>query len=279
MPEPMFRNRLCLTLTALLPACALSAPPAAATLTAGAEGPTHELDVQAHAALLGSEAAPADAEAALAAARLLFQAADRRLQSAVLAVLDAESAPDLARVLTADDRLPDPQRTAILSLCQAGLAAADRAAAARPDAAGAPLYRGLHLSLVAWANGPARSLFAGYGPRLVAAIDAAIAADAEQEQGAPLRLAGRFRSKAPWPYGDLPAAITELRRAVALAPVVVNQLFLGDAMHAAGDEDAARDAWTAAAAAAGTPSTRWSDDLLRELARRRLQALPPRSRG
>src|SRR5262249_4931452 len=158
------------------------------------------------AALAASRQQPADADAALAAAQLLLQAADLRLQRGALAVLDSSPDAALAAVLTADDRVPGEVCTEVLSLCTAGLEAAGRAAAVRPRDVAVQTYRALHLSLIAWANGPARSLFAGYGSRLVAAIDAALAADATYDHGAPLRLSGRFRSKAPWPYGDVPAA-------------------------------------------------------------------------
>ena len=271
----------------LLPAvwcggCALSAPPVDAVLAradAGADGgpapatAAAELDALAQQALAASAAAPVDAELALRATAALFQAADLRLQRASLALLDAAPDADLATVTSVDDRVTDPARTEILSLCTAGLDAADRALRQRPGDVGAHLHRGLHLSLIAWANGPARSLFAGYGGQLTAAIDAAVAAAPEFDHGAPLRLQGRFRSKAPWPYGDAALAQASLRRCVALAPIAVNQLFLGDALWFAGDRDGARAAWQAAAAADGDESTRWSNSLLQELARRRLAAL------
>ncbi|MGE3174265.1 MAG: hypothetical protein AB7O97_16675 [Planctomycetota bacterium] len=286
-PSPLLSLMLMLMLMPMLcGACALSAPPVDSVLArADADGAADEanartgpgaaaaLDALAQQALAASVAAPDDAALALQATALLFQAADLRLQRASLALLDSAPDADVATVTAADDRVTDPARTEILSLCTAGLEAADRALRQRPDDVGAHLHRGLHLSLIAWANGPARSLFAGYGGQLTAAIDAAVAADPEFDHGAPLRLQGRFRSKAPWPYGDAALAQTALRRCVALAPIAVNQLFLGDALWFAGDRDGARAAWQAAAAADGDESTRWSNALLQELARRRLAAL------
>ncbi len=239
-------------------------------------------------ALQRSESAPADPAAAVAAAVALFAAADLRLQRASLAWIDEQRAATLPQILTADDQVADPARTDILSLCTAGVAAAERAlanlsgatAGAEPTpVVAAHLQLGLHLSLVAWANGPARSLFAGYGPRLVAAIDAAVAADPTFDHGAPLRLQGRFRGRAPWPYGDRAAARAALQQAVGLAPIVVNQLFLGDVLYADGEPEAARTAWQAAIGADGSAATQASDELLRELARRRLQALGRSSGG
>lgn len=273
----------------LLAACALSAPPAASVLGGGApaaagEGADSsfaeraerwqvELDSEAKAALALADAAPADVDAALRATALLFQAADLRLQRATLALLLAEPPTSTQVILGADDRVADPARTEILSLCTAGLAAAERVVQARPESCAGHLHEGLHLSLISWANGPARSLFAGYGPRLVRAIDAALQRDAEFDHGAPLRLQGRFRSKAPWPYGDLALARTVLQRAAARFPNAVNQLFLGDALFAAGDRAAALQAWQLAETAAGDEATRWSTPLLQELARMRCVSL------
>lgn len=274
-------RRAGVAIPAFLAACALSAPPADATLAqtdSSPAGADAELDRLAAAALARAEQAPEDADAAVAAAALLFQAADLRLQRACRELLAAGES-DLDAVLAADDRIVDPARTEILSLCRAGAAAAQRAAEREPRSVAAQLRLGLNLSLEAWANGPARSLFQGLGPRLVAAIDAAVAADPTFDSAAPLRLLGRFRGQAPWPYGDLPAAVTALRRAVAQAPLTVNHLFLGDALWRQGEREGARAEWAAAAAAVDDDSTRWSGDLLRQLARCRLEALRRQDRG
>lgn len=259
----------------LLAGCALHAPaldelPAQ---TADELADSEALEREAKRAWAESEAAPQDADAALRATTLLFQAADVRLQSGALAALDALDAPDVATVLGADDRVDDATRDAVLALCNAGLTAAERAASLRPGDVAAELHRALHLSLIAWGNGPARSLMAGLGPRLAAAIDAAVELDAEFDRAAPLRLRGRFRGKAPWPYGDLALARTSLERACEVAPITVNLLFLGDVLWAAGDRAGAEARWRAASAAEVDASTRWSQPLLRELAERRLGAL------
>ena len=249
-------------------ACALSAPPADSTLTAA----TDDLDASAQRELTAAHAAPDDANAQVAAAMRLFQAADLRLQRATVAWLDAHRDADRAAVLAADDQLGDDVRRDVVSLCTEGLACAERAAASRSDDVAARLHVALHVSLLAWANGPARSLVAGYGGRLVKEVDAAIALDPAFDGGAPLRLAGRFRSKAPWPYGDLAAATQDLTRAVEIASVPVNHLFLGDALFAKKDVAAAEAQWRLAVQARADESTKWSADLLRELARRRLAA-------
>ncbi|MEQ1631264.1 MAG: hypothetical protein ABL997_02750, partial [Planctomycetota bacterium] len=71
---------------------------------------------------------------------------------------------------------------------------------------------------------------------------------------------------------DLAIARSELTRAVELAPLVVNHLFLGDALWLDGNKSGAASQWQAAATASGSESTRWSDDALRELAKLRLAA-------
>ena len=257
---------------ALCAACALSAPPADTTLRSDAD--PDDVEALAQAALARARAADADEllPAQLEATALLFAAADRRLQQATNDWLDAHPEATRAEVLAADDQLDDEVRTGILSLCTAGLELADAARAAHPDDAAAALHAGLHLSLVAWANGPARSLFAGYGPKLVVAIEAAVRLDRAQDGGAPLRLQGRFRARAPWPYGDLELARRSLEEAVALRSVPVNHLFLGDVLCAVGDLAAAREQWQFARTSPADAATRWSADLLRRQAERRLAA-------
>lgn len=274
----MFRRRsAAVYLLPLAAACALSAPPPESTLapqTSAGDATGIELDALTNDALRAARALPDDPAAQLAAAARLFQAADLRLQRATVAWLAANPDADRATVLAAEDRLGDDVRREIVSLCTEGLACAERAAKTRSADVAVSLYTGLHVSLLAWANGPARSLVAGYGGRLVAAIDAALAADAAFDNGSPLRLQGRFRSKAPWPYGDVPVATKALARAVEIAPLPVSLLFHGDALAAAGDTPGAEAQWRLVADAKADDSTRWSADLMRELARRRLAARP-----
>lgn len=269
---PRLRSIVWTTLAAA--ACAMEAKPVEAMFAEPASDDAKaELDAVTQQAIAAARASVGDSGLAVAAAQRLFQSADLRLQRASVAWLDAHPGAKLRDVLATEDRLGDDVRGEILSLCTAGLEFADRAAAMDPRCVGARLHQGLHLSLIAWANGPARSLVAGHGSRLVAAIAAALAIDPEFDGGAPLRLQGRFRSKAPWPYGDVPTATAALTRAVAIGSVPVAHLFLGDAMVAAGDLPAARHQWQLAPQAAADESTRWSAELLRELARRRLVSM------
>jgi hypothetical protein len=262
----------CFAFGALAACGTLSAPPAEQTLGANpvADTATADLDQRTQQALAAVAQFPDDVAALVEASRFLFLAADRRLQQATVAWLAAHPAVARAEVLVADDQLGDDVRTGIASLCTRGLEFADRAAALAPNDVRARLHQALHLSLLAWANGPARSLFAGYGPKLVAAIDAAVAIDPAHDGAAPLRLSGRFRSKAPWPYGDLAAAEKSLLRAVELAPGIVNHLFCGDVLQLRDRPDAAEVQWRAAVAAAADDGTRWSVAPLRALAQARL---------
>lgn len=245
-----------------------------------------EVDDLSARALLRARAATADSDAdteedvaaLLEATRALFSAADLRIRRGTVAALtDSPDSDDLDAVLDADDELPDEIAEAVLSLSTTGLELAERAARDRPDNVGAQLHRALHLSMVAWANGPMRSLFAGLGPKLQAAIDAAVALDPEYDDAGPLRLQGRFLSRAPWPYGDSEAALEALERAVESAPVCINHLFLGDALHAAGRPDEAIAQWRAARDAPLGAGARYSGPFLRAETELRLRAFaaPP----
>ncbi len=267
----------------LLPACALDAPRVDDVLAADSPGPAAplaaatvadgarlqaDLDATARAAVAAAEAQPADVALALHAARTLFQAADLRMQRASLEI--AQAAKHLNVVLGADDAVGGRARSEILGLCTAGLVHAERAATAHAQSVDARLQVALHVSLIAWANGPTRALMAGYGNRLAREAEAAVQLDPAFDSAGPLRLLGRFRGKAPWPVGDQAQAKESLTRAVELAPIALNWLFLGDVLEGAGDRAGARAAWEQALTAPADASTAASLPWHRELARRRL---------
>lgn len=274
-----------------LASCALDAPPVDSVLAAGTPGADafaddpalalpargarlqESLDRECSLRLAKSRAAPTDVALATAAAESLFMAADLRMQRALVAALAMSPPRRWQDAVAAEDHLASEVRDAILGLCAEGRKLAEAAVGLAPSDRGALLQAALHLSLVAWANGPTRSLMAGYGPRLVRAIEATVAADPAFDDGAPLRLQGRFLARAPWPYGDSAKAKIALERAAALRSVPVTELFLGD-WHAANGtlEDAERH-WTKAVTADDAPSTRFSGPFHRELARARLATL------
>jgi len=200
----------------------------------------------------------------LAGSRALFDAADARI---LRAQIEQDPGSTLADVLTAEDEVARDVRAEVAALCAEGLDLAERALELEPESCRALLERGLHLSLLAWAEGAARALLAGRGPRVKNAIDRVQERCAEHEGGAPLRLAGRFRTQAPWPYRDTALAVRSLTRAVALEPNALNLLFLGDALYAAGDLEEASAAWSRALEAQGDGGRAV---LQRELARRRV---------
>ncbi|MBM3973287.1 MAG: hypothetical protein FJ301_04215 [Planctomycetes bacterium] len=254
-----------------LAACApFEVPPAEATLRE--ERGDRALETRTRAAITAADAAPADPKAALVASRWLFFAADWRMQRAICEWLRAHPAAARADVLAADERVPDGVRKEVASLCQRGLEFADRAAAKLPGDVDARLHQALHTSLLAWSQGAAKALVAGYGRTIGNAVDAAVAIDPLFDGAAPLRLAGRFRSQAPWPYGDKPAAERALRRAVQATPNLVNCLFYGDALAASERFAEAEIEWRAAVGARSDAGTQWTGEFLREQARRRLGA-------
>ncbi len=253
-------------------ACAPFEPPPPAESTLREERGDPTVEARTRAAIAAAEAAPADPRAALAASRWLFVAADWRMQRATCDWLQAHPAAARADVLAADERVPEGVRKEVASLCARGLEFADRAAARLPDDVDARLHQALHTSLLAWSQGAAKALVAGYGRKITVAVDAAVALDPKHDGAAPLRLAGRFRSQAPWPYGDKPAAERALQRAVQLTPNLVNRLFFGDALAASKRFAEAELEWRAAVDAPSDAATEWTAGFLREQARRRLAA-------
>ena len=261
-------------------ACALQTPPVDQVLhsrptaeptTDPATSLLLQLDRRAADARRAAQAAPDDIAAAVAAAQALFFAADLRLQHGILA---HEAAGDgtPAALIGAEDELPDTLRAEVLSLCEAGLAFSERAVELDGDRVQTRLYLALHLSLAAWGRGAMRSLLQGLGPRIAAAIDKAIELDAAYSEAAPLRLRGRFLTRAPWPIRDLDEAKTALERAVELAANPVNHLFLGDTLWLLEEHDAAKVQWRAATTAKTSADALPAADAFRELARLRIAA-------
>lgn len=257
--------------------CALRPKPVAQVLDASQ-------DQRCTDAIAAHRAEPHDARRALAAARAAFAAADLSVQQALVETVGGLTAPTPAAILAAEAEMPAGVRDRVLALADAGAAAAQAALdalaadTARPpsdfarDRVDAEVHLALHLSFVAWANGPMRSLFAGYGKRITAAMDAALALDPEWDHGAPLRLKGRFLAQAPWPLRDRDEGLSLLRRAVAAAPLPIHHLFLGDLLFERGDVDAAVAEWRLVIDSEPDDTTRAVAPFHRELARLRLAA-------
>ncbi|MFT6080931.1 MAG: tetratricopeptide (TPR) repeat protein [Planctomycetota bacterium] len=258
----------------LVSACTLTPAPVAEELTASG-------DQQCLAAVAAFRAQPTDATLALTATRLLFVTADEAVQNALLEVARSLSSPDVAAVLAADRLLPAKVRERVVSLATTGAEIAEAAVAALARESNQPVlaarvdaqvYLALHLSFVAWANGPVASLMAGYATRIVAAMEAALALDPFSDHGAPLRLRGRFLARAPWPVGDLKKARELLTRAVKHAPLPIHHLFLGDALFALGEQPAAIQQWQSVLLAKPDATTASVAMMHREMAQLRLRA-------
>jgi tetratricopeptide (TPR) repeat protein len=250
--------------------CALTAPPVRDVLDGSSE-------VDCARAVDAFRAAPGDADLALQAAHALFAAADSTVQAALVAAGDALADPDPSAVLAAEADLPDAIRDRVLGLATTGAEAAQAALDALGDdpqrrgaRVDADVHLALHLTFVAWANGPMRSLMAGYGSRITAAMDRALALDPEWDGGAPLRLKGRFLAQAPWPLADREQAIALLRRAVATAPLPIHHLFLGDVLWQDGDHERAIAAWRAVLTSEPDDTTRAGAPFHRRMAELRL---------
>lgn len=246
--------------------CALSAEAVETVLS-----DTEALDQACTTAVEAFRAAPGDEAAALHAARILFQNADLRVQRALVEALRSLGNTSLDAVIEAEQELPSSIQSGVLSLATTGAEAAQAALDVRSSADG-HLHLALHLTFIAWANGAVRSLFAGYGPRITRAIDAAVAADPLWDNAGPLRLQGRFLTRAPWPYGDLDLAQTALERALAHAPLPIHHLFLGDLLFAKGDTDGAVAQWEQVRTATADASTTAAAQAHRDLAELRLAA-------
>ena len=227
-----------------------------------------EFDARARAARSAAIAAPEDTSALLRASRALFMAADARVQRASLDHVRSLDKPALTDVLNAADSTNDATRAQVEALSAEGLEFAERALKLDPELPGALLYRAIHSTLLAWSVGPARAVLEGLASKAGSATKQCLAAGKTQEAAAPLRIRGRFLSKAPWPVGDNEEAIALLQEAVQLAPVTLNWLFLGDALHAQGDTTRAQDAWRSAASAESDSDSAALGAYHRETARR-----------
>ena len=272
----------CLRLTmfslavSLLTACALTPGPIASALS-------ESRDQRSIAAVQAFRSDPNNAVLALDAARSLFGLVDGIVQQALLDELRALPSPDVDELLAADRVLPAQVRDRVVTLATTGAEAAQAAVTVLADAPGlgadqaaacvdAQLHLALHLSFLAWANGPVASLMSGHAGRISKAMDAAIALDPEFDHCAPLRLKGRFLARAPWPVGDQLAARKLLTRAAQSAPTPIHHLFLGDLLYELSERDIAVQQWQSVLSAEPDSATAAVAALHREMARLRLLA-------
>lgn len=225
-----------------------------------------------------ARAEDASYEALMEASRALVFNADLRIQADVCFRFDPSDLPEPSALIAAEDGVTSELKAQVRSLAISSRDLADRALARRADDAAARLFSTLGNGLFLWSLGPLQALANGAATTLPRRISS-LAEDHPGFEGAsPLRLKGRFQSRAPWPYKDKPGGVETLTRAVELAPIPLNLLFLGDAQWIAGDAAAARDAWERATRARADAETKDAAPLLREIARLRLAASAARVR-
>lgn len=217
-------------------------------------------------------------EALMEASRALVFNADMRIQADVCFRFDPSDLPGPQALIEAEDDVTSELKAQVRSLAISSRDLADRALLLREEDAAARLFSTLGSGLFLWTLGPLQALANGAATTLPLRIGS-LAEDHPGFEGAsPLRLKGRFQSRAPWPYKDKPGGVETLSRAVEFAPIPLNLLFLGDAHWIAGDPAAAVDSWERATRARADAETRISAPLIREIARVRLVAAAATSR-
>ncbi len=240
--------------------------------------PIAEVDHRVRLAVERADEEPENGPSQLAAARALAAAADLRLLVGQLqCVSDADLTVD--DWVDLEDDLPAALKSGVHGLVSAGLHYAERAAIHMPSNAEALYLSAFHLSLVAWAEGPAAAVLRGRGPDLAKRMRTlGEQTDGWQAAGldpsAPWRLRGRFLDRAPWPYGDAKEAIRLLQVATERSHAPINYLFHGDALWSAGRQADAVDAWRRGETAAAPTDN--EANARRDLIRARLAAFGSR---
>ncbi len=208
-------------------------------------------------------------EELMAASRALVFNADLRIQTDVALRFDPENLPKTSALIDAEDDVPSALKGEVRSLAQESRDLADRALKLRPGDAAADLFNTLGIGLSLWTMGPFQALTNGAATTLPRRIKQVAEEHPEFEGASPLRLKGRFASRAPWPYKDKAAGVEALERAVEIGPIPLNLLFLGDAYWINGNEEAAIATWERGAVANADLETEISSPFLREICRLR----------
>jgi len=217
-----------------------------------------------------ARAEDASYEDLMAASRALILNADLRLQSTLaLQTAPGPTSPPEALIDLEDD-VSGELKSEIRSLATGSASFAQRALALRPGDPAAELFSTLGTGLRLWSLPTFQALASGAATTLPGQIKRLAAASPEFEGASPLRLKGRFQSRAPWPFKDLEEGRDTLAAAVEVAPIPLNLLFLGDAHWLCGEEASARDRWREALVAPADAETEGAAPFIREIARRRL---------
>ncbi len=235
----------------------------------------NELDARCRELLPAARAEDATYEDLMRASRALIFNADLRIQADVAFRFDPTDLPKPSKLIDAEDGVSSAFKAEIRSLATESRDLADRALELRPGDAAAELFSTLGIGLSLWSMGPMQAIANGATSTLPKRIKQVAEAHPAFEGASPLRLKGRFQARAPWPYKDSKGGIETLKRAVEIAPIPLNLLFLGDAHWSAdgeGDEEAAIAAWQRGAEATADEETALTSPLLREICRLRIQS-------
>jgi len=206
------------------------------------------------------------------ASRALVFNADLRIQSDVVFRFEPDDLPDVEALISAEDDVSSDLKADVRSLAKSSRDLADRALELREGDPAGRLFSTLGTGLYLWSLGPLEALANGAATTLPRRVKSLAEDHPEFEGASPLRLKGRFQSRAPWPYKDVEGGVETLTRAAEVAPIPLNLLFLGDAHWLDGSPDAARDAWRRAMRADADEETEAAAPALREIARLRLLA-------
>lgn len=204
------------------------------------------------------------------ASRALVFNADLRIQAHLAFRFDPAALPDPTALIDAEDDVPGDLKDQVRSLAKSSKQLADRALKLRPNDPAGRLFSTLGSGLSLWSMGPLQALMNGAATTLPKRIRS-LAEDHPAFEGAsPLRLKGRFQSRAPSPFKDRQGGVASLELAVEAAAIPLNLLFLGDACWLAGDREGAIAAWDRATRARADAETEAASPLLREIARLRV---------
>ncbi|MEM9383128.1 MAG: hypothetical protein AAGB93_24480 [Planctomycetota bacterium] len=247
-------------------------PPSRKELAVLAEERLARAADRSRAVLAAARAEGAGPDALVEAARSLVLDADLRIQAALALRSDPADLPSTRRLIDAEDDVGSRLKSEVRSLAAASRDLADRALELRRDDPEARLYSALGRALVAWSLPPLQALTGGGAASLPGTIETLANDHPDLASASPMRLRGRFQSRAPWPYTDRKAGVEALEAACRSAPIPLNLLFLGDAYWLVGREAEALDAWERATAARANVEMRDAAVFQRELARLRIRS-------
>ncbi|MEO0660445.1 MAG: hypothetical protein AAFZ87_02805 [Planctomycetota bacterium] len=198
------------------------APPGRAELVAYAERQIDAYDASCRGCLAAAEAEDADYDALMTASRALIFNADLRIQLDAVQRIDPAAPGDVEGVIFAEDKASSELRSEIRSLARSSRDFAARALELREGDGPARLFRALGDGLYLWSLGPMQALTSSSIRTLPGRVKRLAKDDPTLEGASPLRLEGRFATRAPWPYRDRDAAIGILERACEAAPLPIN---------------------------------------------------------